>query len=347
EPILNRDTQTVAAVHSGESVYVLSHVPAGTIRVSGFDPNEKPRTGTGDILLTKCDRQTGLIAWRYVFDSPEHGEETPTILTVAENGNLLIGGYTDAGKSPTGRVWGANDANHLLVLTVSPGGDLLWTARWRSEVVGVADPPSGLVAGKSGAVYAFSRLFIESGRHTDAVLVKFVPGRVAWVSRFAGEGTVVLCEPGGIVVDAAENITVCGAMATPNMLPVDDRLLLAQYSPEGKKRWLRRFFFGDKGQTGLHLLVRDPVDGSFFAAGASGVVRFDVSGATVWQTEAGETFARNAAAIVRPERLALSKSGDLLLLYRPPLGTPFSRDTSRVMRFEKTTGAMIPSAEKE
>ena len=345
DPIPARETGVVALAFRGDTVFVLSQIRAGTISISGFDPDEKPRRGTADILLTKCDRETGKVVWRYVFDSDEHGDESATAIHLAQNGDLVIGGTTDAGLFNTGRVEMANDATHLLVITVSPDGKPRWTARWRSEVSGVVSPPASLVAGKSGAVYVLAGLFLEVGQKADAVLAKFVDGKLVWLKRIMGAGASESFAPGEVVInaDASETVTLCGSASRINTAPdANGRFpFLAQYLSSGKPYWTRRFLFGDAMQNGFHRLVRDPTDGSFFAGGGSGVAHISPGGDILWKTDASQSFAKNAPVIVRPENLALGAGGDVFVRYRFMQATHGTDDTAKTMRFDRATGAVI------
>ena len=336
EPLLNRDTERIAFLRKGDSLYVLYHVIGGPIRTTGFDPNEAIQIGTEDILLIKCDALTGKVAWRCLYDSPTHGIDSPVTLLFDTQGNIIIGGFTDAGGRSRQGGFGATIDNILVVLKVSPAGRLLWAGHWKPKAVGVVDTLTGLVVSNRGTIYAVCRLAIDVGRHIDTVIVNFtVDGGVAWAKRHIGGTTDSFCIPGEAVVDERNNLIFCGTATTFNTASgIKPRLFLAQYAPDGKQQWIQRFEFGSKEQMGLHLLVRDPADGSLIAAGSSGVARFDATGKQLWTTEATQTFAKNAAELIRPLQLMLSETGDVYLFsrqgqYHTPLVTRFNKQTGK------------------
>lgn len=338
EPLLNRNTERIAFLRKGDSLYLLYHVVAGPIRTTGFDPNEIAQIGTDDMLLVKCDALTGTIAWRYLYDSPEHGVDSPTTLLLDVQGNIFIGGFVDTGGRTNQGGFGTAIKYSLVIVKVSPAGRQLWAGRWMPRSVGIVDTLTGLAVSDTGTVYAVCRLAIDLSRHIDTVIIKFAAeGGVAWAKRHIGGTADTFCVSGEAVADEHDNLIFCGTITTFNTLPgTEPRLFLARYAPDSKQQWVRRFEFGSKEQMGLHLLVRDPTDGSLMAAGSSGVAHFGADGNLLWTTDATQTFAKNAAELIRPQQLMLAKTGDAYLFFRKG-----QYHDSLVTRFDKQTGKPV------
>lgn len=139
--------------------------------------------GGMDIAVVKYSPDRA-VQWTRQFGTP--GVDRPYGLVVTAQQDVIVAGYTQGDLAGSGSAGG----DDIVVLKLSPDGDLLWITQFGTpeadRAYAIASMPNG------GAVitgYSKGALAAENAGDKDVIVARVQPdGAVAWTHQFGGEG---------------------------------------------------------------------------------------------------------------------------------------------------------------
>lgn len=224
---------------SDQQAFGLALGPGGAIYTAGFEKGPTPpglRPGLSDGVLTRLNTD-GTALWRRWIGGPRL-EQLAGVGT-SPAGTVLVAGWTD------GTVTAANAGGmDLLIQAFAADGGLLWSRQLggsghdrASAMATTADGGLVVVGHSDGLLAGLPNSGLE-----DAFVLRFdAAGTLLWSRSIASAGT----DHGyGVLVAPDGDILVTGRMAGRDWSPTGGDpadAYLARFSPEGNRRWLRRF----------------------------------------------------------------------------------------------------------
>ncbi|MEI6948949.1 SBBP repeat-containing protein [Paraflavisolibacter sp. H34] len=177
-----------------------------------------------DVVVLKRSRE-GRLLWRKRYNGPANGNDQGTSITTDTRGNVYVAGISDGGANAD-----------ILTLKYSPGGTLLWAARYNGPAnhhdyayaIGLDAPGNVYVAGESrpdNFTSDFATLKYDAG------------GALLWAALYDGPGADV-DRANALAVDARGNVYVTGI--SEGVSSASDYATL-KYSPEGGLLWRARY----------------------------------------------------------------------------------------------------------
>ncbi|MCB2207899.1 MAG: T9SS type A sorting domain-containing protein [Bacteroidetes bacterium] len=143
---------------------------AGNVYITGYNQVSSHQT---DIVTAKYD-QNGVFQWKQSYGNPSFTDNNAYYLAIANDGNLLVGGYS-AYENPY-----PGSGKDYILLKYTPSGSLVWDARYDYQNF-LNDHPFDFDKGPDGSVYicgiTMKRCFI----HKFITAVKVNPqGNIEW-----------------------------------------------------------------------------------------------------------------------------------------------------------------------
>lgn len=280
--------------HSDAAVDVTFDADGNVILAGYLDMTNQAR----DVAAVKYSPD-GELVWLRTYGGIQGGEDAAVALTVDEEDNVLVTGYSE----------GDSTGLDYVTLKYSPSGDLLWTRTYNGPSNG-DDIPVAIAAGPDGSVVVTGRSFL-AGSDDDILTVCYsTSGTELWTGRINGSADSA-DYPGSVLVDSTGATYVVGAVRQ-ELVPYSRSLaVVCKYGHGGTQEWLsicedpdslRRTFYAQD------VVVRN---GAIYVGGSGTVhlaAKLDASGGVEWRSRASRDEGAwvNAAALVGDSRLVLT-----------------------------------------
>ena len=290
-------TGTSTLAYSGAGVSLWTNLFGGSAIAAdrGGDGNVFVTGSLSNDYGTVAYSKDGIPLWTNRYNGPAGGTDQATAITVDDNGNVLITGYS---ADPAG--------NDYATIAYTGGGIGLWTNRYRGD-----GSPAMAVDG-SGNVFVTgstsSDSILSASTFGDWITVGYSnAGILLWTNRYNGRGNGS-DGAAAVTVDANGNVIVTG---TSN----GDYLTIA-YSGAGVPLWTNRYY----GATAAGIAV--DANGNVFVTGNAGgdylTIACSAAGVLLWTNRYNGTGGGNDF----PTAVVVDGSGNVLVTGRS-IGTPW------------------------
>ena len=228
-----------------------------------------------DLLVVKFDNDLNEL-WRYVYDGAGSYDDRARDLTVDDQGNVYVTGYSMESTSP----WVAPDA---ITLKLAADGSLIWKAIYDGPD-NQHDEGKGIVVDDSANVYVagYSR---NSQSQWDLIVLKYdSDGNLVWSAQYdnaAGNDFAVQ-------IAKKDNGVVVSGVSSRN----GGDILVVSYDNAGNEEWAQVYDSGNNAQDEPfdmavdgdgNIIIGATLDGSAFDATRDyGILKFDASGNLLW-----------------------------------------------------------------
>jgi sugar lactone lactonase YvrE len=205
----------------------------GNVWVTGYSINNNPHWEVSSFITIKYDGD-GQLLWERFYDVPvSHGANYPAALVVDAQGNAYVTG-SSFGDFSTGR--------DFATIKYSPDGEELWIRRYNGPGNGDDDASSIILDGQGNVYVTGTDVDVvgNSAIHSSATIKYSSDGKELWVRRYkrpSDQGSY----SGALAVDGQGNVIVSVSSYSSG---TGFDYTTIKYSPEGQRRWVRRYNSG-------------------------------------------------------------------------------------------------------
>jgi uncharacterized delta-60 repeat protein len=194
---------------------------AGSVHVTGYGDG----LGIDEDYITFKYDTLGNRQWLARYNGPGNAEDRPIALTVDEEGNAYVTGYST----------GAGTKRDFATIKYNAAGVEQWVARYDGPAH-LADEATAIALDDSGNAYVTG--WGWGGRtHYDFTTIKYNPsGQEQWVARFG----MVAAKATALAVDGLGNVFVIGNSVIAGSGSGDDYTTV-KYNANGAEQWVARY----------------------------------------------------------------------------------------------------------
>jgi hypothetical protein len=172
-----------------------------------------------DVFCIKLD-SLGNEKWQYVYDGPAGSYDEATCLTIDENENIYVGGYST----------GIGTAEDFIVIKIDSAGNEKWVYRYDGPA-NYMDDVSSIILDSLSNIYMTGRSW---GIDWDFCVVKIdSTGQEKWVYRYNGSADMADFA-NNLTIDDMGNIYVCGNSAREDTTSL---FTVIKIDSAGNERW--------------------------------------------------------------------------------------------------------------
>jgi uncharacterized delta-60 repeat protein len=259
-----------------------------------------------DYKIAKYAAIDGALVWEQTYNGPEDGDDAPTAVALAANGDVIVTGMS---------VNGGRDADFHTARYSAEKGQLLWETRYNGPAKWSAEPRA-VAVDSHGNVLVTGLAWNDSHPGVGYYTAKYaaIDGSLLWKKSGLGGGEQ-------LVVDGNDNVIVTGYSYDSGEMYLD--FYTVKYSSAGQLLWEKRYN-GPANNNDFAKAVAVDADGNVIVTGVSNSTQGESSrdfysakyaaadGALVWERR----YNGPADGNDQPQALAVDRNGDVVVAGR-------------------------------